>query len=427
MFSKLNFYSLLRPKVLAGVATILAICVSSARGIENLGVNDASGYIDQAKGVFNGSNYVFTHPESFGHGLAFSLVIALTFFLTNTQSLFLFKIILAIGHGLSTWLVAKIGISLGLERKFWVCVAFFFAIDPFILSAATDIQTESLVTLVVLYWAYVYLIPFQDLVGGKWHILLYSFSGIYITLIRPNFLVVFLAITFLVFRKWYNVGITLRFLSIGVSIFLILLSIYEIFLTKLNSGFVFLANYGGLGVAYLCRKEFVPQYLGIASSAQNAEINNWVTTIDPLSNQILARNPGASSAELNSELYRIGISNCLSNPIESAWLLILKSFAVWRPTLVFGAYGSEIFFFSLLLWLPLTVILIWFISSRKLKKKANELRVFFLVGGASFTFSVLMTTSTHTRHRIAFAESFYWLFFFFWLQKVLAQRQKKSL
>lgn len=219
----------------------------------------------------------------------------------------------------------------------------------------------------------------------------------------------------------------MRFLSIGVSIFLILLSVYEIFLTKLNSGFVFLANYGGLGVAYLCRKEFVPQYLGIATSAQNAEINNWVTSIDPLSNQILARNPGASSAELNSELYRMGISNCLSNPIESAWLLILKSFAVWRPTLVFGAYGSKIFFFSLLLWLPLTGIVLWIIFNKKLKGKASELRIFFLVGAASFTFSVLMTTSTHTRHRIAFAESFYWLFAFFWLQKILAQRSKKSL
>lgn len=393
--------------------------MSFFRGIENLGIADAKGYLEQAYGITRGLNYIFAHPESFYHGLGFSFALSLTF-LTGSTSLLFFKIILGLGHGIATWLVARIGILIGLRKPFWVGCTILFALDPFILSAASDIQTESQITLIVLYWTYLYLNSLSSIFAGNWNIIFFVISGIYSILIRPNFLFVFIAIAVILYYKWKKAQVKPVVLITSAIVFFGLLSVYEVFLTKLNSGFVFLANYGGFGVAYLCRPEFIPQYLGIATQQQNLKINQLVAV------PIVGSKPNMSSSEMNSELIYSGISTCLAHPIQSAGLLVLKFFAVWRPSLVFGAYGWKMFIVSLLIWIPTTATLIWLLFKKRPSEGMKLLRTFFMVAAVAFTFSVLFTTSTHSRHRIAFAEPFYWISSMLYLDYLVRKRSLRK-
>jgi len=191
------------------------------------------------------------------------------------------------------------------------------------------------------------------------------------------------------------------------------LAAYEIFISILYSGFVFLTPIGGISSAYMCRKEFIPQYLGIASKSQNDAINAWSKGGGGVS-EVIIRNQGNSISNLDSELYKMGKDACLSNPIESLGVVLLKALALWRPFTVFGAYSLSVFLLSILVWVPLTIAAIRFVSRKNLMQDEKLLRNFFLVLSIGYTISLLLTP-TQIRHRIAFAEPFYWLFFFHYL------------
>ena len=112
----------------------------------------------------------------------------------------------------------------------------------------------------------------------------------------------------------------------------------------------------------------------------------------------------------------MGRESCLSNPIESFGVLFLKAVALWRPFTVFGAYDLTVFLLSFLVWVPLTITAIRFVTRKKLTGDEKLLRNFFLVISIGYTISLLLTP-TQIRHRIAFAEPFYWIFFFHYLSQ----------
>ena len=74
--------------------------------------------------------------------------------------------------------------------------------------------------------------------------------------------------------------------------------------------------------------------------------------------------------------------------------------------------------FSFLLWVPLTIVVIKFLVTRNLSRNERLLRLFFLVLSFGYTASLLLTP-TQIRHRVAFAEPFYWLIFFISLPAIL--------
>lgn len=414
------------PFLLGVLASLFAFTVTIIRGIEHLGIDDAKGYVDQAHGMIHGWSFMLANPNSFEHGLGFSFAIALTFLLTNGTSLLLFKVILAIGHGLSTYLVARIGLGMELRKILWISGALIFALDPFIFIAATDIQTESLTTLIVLYWAFLYLFPIANTWKGKLHIFFFPLSGFFSVAIRPNSILPFLFIAVLIYFKWFHEKVKLLFLGLSTSLFLGLIVLFEVFITRLYSGFVFLSPVGGGNAEFMCRTEFIPQYLGMVSRAENTRINE-IATGSTTASDILASHPNMSTSALNHALTNIGISTCLDHPLQSAWVMFIKTFALWRPFTVFGAYSPKIFLVSLILWLPLTVIAIWFVLQRDLSRVNRRLRNYFVVLAIGFTISLLLTP-TQIRHRIAFAEPFYWLFFMYFVGSHLTRRRSiKSL
>jgi hypothetical protein len=402
---------------------IVAIALTNFRGIQNTGADDAKSYVAQANEILNGWSYIKSNPGVLSHGTGFVLLIALTFFIMGSSSLFTFKIILAIGHGVSTFLVASIGQKLGISKRYYILAALLFAIDPFILYAATDIQTESLTTLFVLYWGYLYVSDSNNRLTLI-HLCLFSLTGIVHIMIRPNAILPFLVIAVFMYYKWFHDFVKKFMIVLSGLLFILLLTIYEIFLTNVYSGFVFLSPIGGASAPLMCRDEFIPQYLGFASKEENARINDWVTIDNPLSTPVNAK-PGMTLSEVSHLQWQQGIADCLSQPIKSIGVLLIKTFALWRPFVVYGAYDVKIFMFSLILWLPLTIFAIKFLFTKKLDTQSNNLRVYFILLSASFTLSLLLTP-TQIRHRPAFAEPFYWIFALVYVENLNARYRRRD-
>jgi hypothetical protein len=399
------------------LATSASIIVNLVKGIETTAIPDATGYIAQAKILSEGINYAFENPDLLTHGIGFSFLIALTFVLSQSTSLLIFKLILALTHGLSVYLFARIADRYITSKKLLACCVLLFTFDPFILIPSTDVQTEPITTLLTLFWLYLFLA--EETKRSRQIFLTFTFaiSGFYSVIMRPNSLLALLLIAFLIYRRWIQRHFNSAVLVSSVAVFVLLLGLYQIFITKLYSGFVFLTPIGGVSSAYMCRKEFIPQYLGIATREQNEQINAWSKGGGGVS-EIFANNVGSSVSTVNNELFKLGKESCLSNPLESAGVLALKAAALWRPFTVFGAYSLTIFLISFLIWVPLTIVVIKFLVSSNLSKNERMLRLFFLVLSFGYTASLLLTP-TQIRHRVAFAEPFYWLIFFISLPALL--------
>jgi hypothetical protein len=405
---------------------MVALVVQGIRGFQYVilqhdGRND---YVTQAKEMVLGWNFMLENPNLLGHGMGFSALIAAIFKLTNSESFLLLKVIFAVLHALSVLFVARLGFSLGIKRRYWISAAIFFAVDPFVLFAVSDVTTEPIVTFFVLYWAYLY-VCVDSLEKLKIiHLPLYTITCFYSVIARPNSLLAVIALSFLFYLKWKQMELPTRKVIGAGSFFLFLLTIYHVILFKLYKGFVFLTPVGGYNAEVMCSKEFVPQYIGLISKNENSRINDWVYGITK-GPEILAGQSSLDVSQLNRELWQIGIAKCLENPIESLFVLAIKPFALWRPYVVFGAYSPAVFFASLIVCVPLLTAGVYFLTRRNLEDSGKLLKVYFLVMAAAFTIS-LELTPTQIRHRVAFAEPFLWIFFFWTVSRFISLRTKKQ-
>ena len=415
----------LLPLGLGITGAVFCFILTNIRGLESSNYPDAVLFINQAKVITRGWAYMLQDPLIFTSPLGFSGLLSTTLLLSGGSSLAYFKLFLSICHGLSTFLVAQIGIRMGLPRLFWAGAALLFSLDPFVLFAATDIQVESLVTLIVLFWAYLFLIPSENHKATIMQAVSFSFSGFIAVTIRPNILIPFILLSIFLFRIWFTRAPKWSLYATAISIFFGFLTLYEIFLTKLYGGFVFLSTNGGLNALLACRKQFLPQYLGLISVDENSRINReYFTYLESLRSSIIAKDPNISFSQLDHEYLSRAISSCTEDPVGSSFVLLVKSLAVWRPYTVVGAYGIEIAVISLLVWLPLTLLAVWYLTRRNLSVPNLVLRNYFLVLSIGFTIS-LLPSSTQIRHRVAFVEPFLWLFTAFFLAQKSKGLKKK--
>jgi hypothetical protein len=405
-----------KPAFIGFIAFMIAFIVAISRGINDAFQADAKGYVGEALGMLEGWTYMQENPEKFGHGFGFTALILSTFLMSGTTSLVYLKLILAFVHGVSSYLVARIGQLIGLKEKFWISASVLFTFDPFILFAATDAQTEGLTTLLVLWWCYLYISKSRERDHHWPLILLFTFSGIFSVIMRPNSLLPFMFVAFILYRKWIKQGVKNLIFAISISLFLSAISLYQMFLSKLYAGFIFLSTAGAANAEFMCRKEFIPQYFGLISAEENNRINA-VATQSTTTQELLSSNPNFTIPELNREYTKLGVSTCLEDPLGSLTVIGVKFFALWRPFTVFGAYGIELFLASLIIWLPMTLVAIWYLISKQRNESGKAIQKYFLVMSLGFTLSLLLT-ATQIRHRVAFAEPFYWIFLLYFVQTV---------
>ena len=410
------------PVTLGVIGAFVAITVSLLRGIESLNFPDAIHFLEQATAINNGWQFMVANPLQLKFPFGLPVLVASTFSISNGTSLFLIKILLAVGHGFSTYLVAQIGIRMELKNWLWMGAALIFCVDPFVLSAATALQSESITTLFVLWWAFLYISSPSPKHKFLIENILFPISGFLAILVRPNILIPFLGIfTLMILRSLQNEHLKTRIIS-SAGLFLLLLGSFQIFLIKLYKGFVLLAPNGGINSVLTCRSEFLSQYLGFASVPENTVINRWYFQyLDSLTTNILAKQSHISIPNLYRELYSVGIDTCMSHPIQSAFLLVIKTFALWRPSTVFGAYGSEVFAISLLIWIPLTLLVIWFLWHRPVVEIPSKMRSYFIVLAIGFSVS-LLPSATQIRHRVSFAEPFYWIFAAYFINVIITKK-----
>jgi len=407
------------PGAIGLLGGLIALLVTSLRGVESTKFPDARPILEQAYGITEGWSFMQSHtllqsnPLQLQFPWGLPAILAFTFFVSSSTSLFLFKVLLAVIHGFSVFLLARLGQQMQLKNIYWILAAIGFSLDPFILSSATDIQTESFTTLFVLCWAYMYLNWTVSTERVLLRIIIFPVTGFLAIVIRPNIILPFMLVAIFMLFAWHRNGIRNRVLITSIFVFVTLLIAFEIFLTRLYAGFVFLAPNGGLNSVLTCRPEFIPQYLGGASNAENLKINGWYSNyLQEMTSDILAKQQSLSIPSVNEELYRSGLSYCLENPVSSIGVLMLKIFALWRPFLVIGAYGMPLVILSAFLWVPMTVAAVVYLSNTKLSRVNRQLKVYFMLLALGFTLS-LLPAATQIRHRVAFAEPFYWLFLAF--------------
>lgn len=391
-------------------AFLIALAVDLIRGFEYVilqadGKND---YVTQANEMLQGFDYMVANPNPLGHGIGFSFLIALTFAVTGSKSFILLKIILALCHAVSALLLSKIGQKIELPRPAWIAATLIYAIDPFILFAVSDVTTEAITTLAVIYWAYLYLHTELLTKILKFHAALFFFSGFYLVTARPNSILPLTVITIMLALKWKQQGLGFKTTLMLSQFFLAPLIFFEYLISKIYNGFVFLSPAGGVNAEFMCSKEFVPQYVGIISQAENTRINNWWYGASK-SSEILAAQNSYSIPKLNAELWQVGIQKCLEDPLTSTGVLAIKPFALWRPYVVFGAYSPSVFVISLLVWVPLSLATLYVLTKRTSNRNLHLLKIYFIMLAVTFTIS-LEITPTQIRHRVAVAEPFYWIF-----------------
>ena len=218
---------------LATFASLLAFSITVIRGLENTSIQDAKDYVLMANNMLNGWDYVVSNNEQFQRTIGFPFLIFSTFVASSSQSLLLIKIIMAVSHGLSVLLLGRISKILGLSGVLSALVMIFFAIDPFLLISATDVQTEPLTTLIVIYWAYLYLTFDDHDFRNCVKVILFTISGFLGILIRPNIIVPFGLLSLLFVVKLFNNGAPKRWITYSFTTFLFLISIYEFILYRI--------------------------------------------------------------------------------------------------------------------------------------------------------------------------------------------------
>jgi hypothetical protein len=391
-------------------AFIVAVTVDFIRGFEYviLQADGRNDYVTQANEMLQGFNYMVENPNPLGHGIGFSFLIASTFAITASESFILLKLLLALCHGASALLLSKLGQRIQLPRPAWIAATLFYSLDPFILFAVSDVTTEAITTLAVIYWAYLYLNTDLQTKLIKLHAIIFFFSSFFLVTARPNSILPFAVMSVLLTLRWRHEGVNLKTLVILFQFFLIPLIIFEYLISKIYNGFVFLSPAGGVNAEFMCSKEFVPQYIGLISQSENTRINNWWYEASK-SSEILANQSSFSIPKLNSELWQIGIQKCLDEPITSLAVLALKPIALWRPYVVYGAYGPSVFLISIIVWVPLSIATLYVLFKRTSLKQMQLLKTYFIILAITFTVS-LEITPTQIRHRVAIAEPFYWLF-----------------
>ena len=410
-----SFTSKIPESSLFWISFLFSFFYSAVRGIDRIGLPDGIGYIQQAKGILRGLTYILDNPTDFSHNMGFSFFLAIIFYVFHTSWLLPYKILMAVFHGVSTLLIVKICKSLGFQHNYVLCCGFVFALDPFLLEAASSVGTESMTTLFVLWACHFYLNRLETFGNTTFVTLIYCIVGVFSVTMRPNLIFPFILITILVIRKNSSHKYKLFSTPLFFSGFTFLFTLYEIVLWRINGAFVFLANYGGQGVAYMCSQKFVPQYLGIASAKINSEISDWANISNPVQTLLQLKFPNFSAVAIDREMYRAGISACLSAPLKSLFVLVIKFFSIWRPYTGIGAYGVKVFLFSIVLMLPSTMGTIFFLRMKVRVTKVRELKIFFLILCCGFIPSLMITTE-QMRHRVAFAEGFFWIFSFAFIQ-----------
>jgi hypothetical protein len=403
----LNFIS--RPKVALIIGTFLPILLSVRVGIEAWKFPDAGLMIEQAKAINQGSTFMIANADQVKFPFGFPLIIALGFKIFETDSIVFAKVFLLTFHLGTLLIIYRILKTLQIHPKIQFLIILGYAFDPFVLSQTIDLQSEPITAFFVSWWFLLAIIELDSRIKKVIIPMTFYFSGFLAIITRPNLILPFFGIAIFLTLKWKQDHVSRNSLTIGISSFTFILSLYHIFLYKIFRAFVILAPNGPINFALGCRKEFVPQYLGIATKSQNIEINKWYTAYlqDLISG--VGKNGLSFDYQKTSEAFtKAGISNCTENPLDTIWVLLLKLVGIWRPFTVFGAYDLKIFLFSIIFWIPLTFVTVQFLLKKSSDKNLQNIRLFLFIFWGLFTISML-PSSTQIRHRIPVAEQFYWI------------------
>jgi len=364
---------------------------------------DGAIYVEQARELNNffiGKNL---DARKIDLPLGLSILVYILGFIP-VDTLTLFKIVQCVFYATCLTLSHKILEVLKVSGILHYIILSCFALDPFMLSFTSGIQSEIFAACAVLLWTSTFL-DCEGLDKKNRRALTLHFYSFFIVVCRPNYL--FLYIIFLVLIFGQNQGYSKKSLARQVLIFFSLpLAIFHLVTYFIYNGFIFLSVNGPINLYLACQQYFMPQILGIVSSDQNFEINQrYFTEVQQIS---LGEKQGASVYENYSILKEHALSACEENLLDTAWLSLARIFLLWRPFLSIGSHGTSIFLVSVIVGVPLFISFLWVLIRGK---SFDHLRRFQLIS-LSFAISLaisLLPSAFQLRHKIAAFESIQWI------------------
>jgi hypothetical protein len=412
----------LRPKTTLIIGSILPTLFLLKFGLDEWNFPDAGLFIEQAKALNQGISYMKTNADELERPFGLPLVIAFGFKIFDTESVAFARVVLLAFHLGTLTIIYKIMKKLKINPKIQAIAILGYSLDPFVLSQTLDLQTEPITAFFASWWCLLAISELNSKLQRMIVPIIFFTSGFFAIATRPNLVFPFLGIAIFLSLKWRECSTTKNSSILGAFSFVSLITVFHIFLYKIFMSFVILAPNSGPNFALACRKEFVPQYLGIASNSQNMEINRWyIGYLGDLVGNLQKVGKSFDYGEISKIYTQAGIENCIRNPLETFWILLLKVFSLWRPSTVFGAYNLNVFLVSILVWIPLTYFVIRFMVSPPINEDLRNLRVFLFIFWGLFTIS-LLPSATQIRHRVAAAEQFYWIIMAIYLNSRLGKK-----
>lgn len=401
--------------IFGAVIPVVALIKSGANSLK---FPDAPLFIQQGYAISQGLEFMRQNPNDLQYPFGLPSIISIGYKLSEQNAIAISRITLVILHFLTVITIFLILNSLRINRKIQFVAVLGFSLDPFVLKQTLDLQSEPITTLLVSLMCLMFITRLETPTKQKSIPFLYFFVVFLAIVTRPNLLIPILGLSMLIIYKWKQDKVTNLIIITATSTFLFYLISFQAFLFSIFGRFVPISGNSGQNFALACRSEFLPQYLGYADYGTNQSINAWYFQyLNEIREGFLTLNPLASIFDINEQYQNIGMQNCIENPTRTAWLFLVKSISLWRPSTVFGAYGISVFLFSILLWVPLTLMVIKFLSGKEtVSTSVYSFRIFLIVFWGLFTIS-LIPSATQIRHRIAVAEQFYWIILAIYLNK----------
>jgi hypothetical protein len=415
-----------RERIVSSLVTVIVGAIIPAvaflkSGINSWGFPDAPLFIEQGYAISQGMQYMRSNPSELQYPFGLPAIISIGYRISEENAVAVSRIILLLFHFLTVLVVFLILNNLKINKKIQYVAIIGFSLDPFVLKQALDLQTEPMTALFISILCLIFLIKLDSPVKYRCIPFFYFFLAFLMIVTRPNLIVPIFGISSILIYRWRRDDVPSRIIMSASASFLFYLAAFHVFLSSVFKQFVPISGNSGQNLALACRSEFLPQYLGYADSQENQLINAWYFGyLNNIKELFTNLNPLASAIDLNREYQRVGIQNCLDNPIETMILFLIKSISLWRPSTVFGAYGIEVFVASVIFWVPLTILVLRFLFSRDLTPAQSSFRLFLIVFWGLFTIS-LIPSATQIRHRIAVAEQFYWVILAIYLNKKLVR------
>lgn len=322
-------------------------------------------------------------------------------------SLLVIKVVQVLMHGATCWLLYKTGYLITGNRLMSYLGAVMFAINPLFLYGAVGIQTEVMLTFLIV-WAFYILARMARAERVLWRQavgvgVLFALGG----LCKPSALGIGFAmgVAFLFFQLFKKKHLIVSAVIVPAMFLTILPWSFYVWHTK---GEFFLINDGGgFNVWMGNHRNYIPIFDGTVKSIEESRVyeGGIFLEIDALKDEWRRTHDydHLSMKDRERLWQEKGIENMKQDPQAAAWLILLKGYVFWRPFTDAATNTYSRFLVSAATQIPVFIFAIFGIWRTGRDAKTREVVLLFFVMALSITM-IHMALVSGMRYRLPYVD-----------------------